>query len=172
MAPRFSCLSLESKSASRPGRQQLPLPVGKFFRCGRISFSRAIQRIRAEGHPLPAQQPPDTGHGTLDPLDEVVARIQLEHRVDPLPLKEGLDLLCIFLNCFQNRIAGLGLPVPQGEIDAIRPAFRLMGADVLLEPWKPQGAGSRPWGLFLVSEQKPYYRRPTYEGTGRRTGIP
>ena len=31
MAPRFSCLSLESKSASRPGRQQPPLPAGKFF---------------------------------------------------------------------------------------------------------------------------------------------
>ena len=113
MAPRASCSLLESKSASRPGRQQPPLPAGKFLRCGRIKFSHAIQRIRAESHPLPAQQPPDTGHGALDPLDEVVAGIQLEHRVDPLSQKVGMDRLCVLLNGFQDRIAGLGLPVPR-----------------------------------------------------------
>ena len=53
------------------------------------------------------QQPPDTGHGALDPLDEVVAGIQLEHRVDPLSQKVGMDRLCVLLNGFQDRIAGL-----------------------------------------------------------------
>ena len=128
MAPRASCSLLESKSASRPGRQQPPLPAGKFLRCGRIKFSHAIQRIRAESHPLPAQQPPDTGHGALDPLDEVVAGIQLEHRVDPLSQKVGMD----------------GPPVPQGEVYAVRPALRLVGEDVLLETRKPQRTGHAP----------------------------
>lgn len=45
MALRSFCLLLESKSTSRPGRQQPPLSAGKFLRCGRISFSHAIQRI-------------------------------------------------------------------------------------------------------------------------------
>ena len=128
MAPRASCSLLESKSASRPGRQQPPLPAGKFLRCGRIKFSHAIQRIRAESHPLPAQQPPDTGHGALDPLSQ----------------KVGMDRLCVLLNGFQDRIAGLGLPVPQGEVYAVRPALRLVGEDVLLETRKPQRTGHAP----------------------------
>ena len=93
---------------------------------------------------MSAQQPPDTSHRPLDPLDEVVAGIQLKHRVDPLPLKEGMDRLCVLLNGFQDRIAGLGFPVPQRELDTVRPAFRLMGEDVLLESWEPQGAGHAP----------------------------
>ena len=52
-------------------------------------------------------------HRPLDPLDKMVSRIQLEHCVDALVLVKGLDLLCIFLNCFQDWIAGLGLLLPQ-----------------------------------------------------------
>ena len=64
-------------------------------------------------------------------MDKVVSGIQLEHRVDAFALVKGLDLLCIFLNCFQDWIAGLGLFVPQREIDAVWPALRLVGEDVL-----------------------------------------
>ena len=53
MAPRAFCPLSESKSASRPGRQQPPLPAGKFLRYGRISFSHAIQRIARWGYLTP-----------------------------------------------------------------------------------------------------------------------
>ena len=66
----------------------------------------------------------------------MISGIQLEHRVDTFALVKRLDLLCIFLNCFQNRIAALGLFVPQREIDAVWPAFRLMEKDVFLETRK------------------------------------
>ena len=49
-------------------------------------------------------------------MDKVVSGIQLEHRVDAFALVKGLDLLCIFLNCFQDWIAGLGLFVPQRAV--------------------------------------------------------
>ena len=74
----------------------------------------------------------------------MISGIQLEHRVDALVLVKGLDLLCIFLNCFQDWIAGLGLLVPQREIDAVWLALRLVGEDVFLETWKPQGTGHTP----------------------------
>lgn len=115
-----------------------------FFESGISIFSPPIQRIRAEGHPLFAQQPLNARNGPFDPLDEVISGIQLEYRVDALVLVKGLDLLCIFLNCFQDWITGLGLFVPQREIDAVRPVLRLMGKDVFLETWKPQGAGHAP----------------------------
>ena len=76
-------------------------------------------------------------HRPLDPLDKVVSGIQPEHCVNALVLVKGLNLLCFFLNCFQDWIAGLGLLVPQGEVDAVRPALRLMGKDVFLETRKP-----------------------------------
>ena len=76
-------------------------------------------------------------HRPLAPLDKVVSGIQMERRVDAFVLVKGLNLLCIFLNCFQNRIAGFGLFVPQGEVDSVRPALRPVGKDVFLETWKP-----------------------------------
>ena len=76
-------------------------------------FFTRLFRIRAKGHPLFAQQPLNARNGPFNPLDEVISGIQLEHRVDALVLVKGLDLLCIFLNYFQNWIAGLGLFVPQ-----------------------------------------------------------
>ena len=79
--------------------------------------------MRAEDYPLSAQQPLNACHRPLDSLDKVVAGIQLEHRVDAFALVKSPDLFCIFLYCFQNRIAGLGLFVPQGEVDAVRPRF-------------------------------------------------
>src|SRR5699024_5199636 len=115
----------ESKSASRPGRQQLPLLAGKFFALWAYHFFTRYTKIRPWS--LPAQQPLDTSHRPLDPLDKVVAGIQLKRSVDSLPLKEGMDRLCVLLNWFQDRIAGLGLPVPQREIDAVRRLLRLMG---------------------------------------------
>ena len=103
-----------------------------------------IQRIRAEGHSLSAQQSLDAHHRPLNPLDEVVSGIQLEHCVDAFVLVKTLNLLCIFLNRFQDWITGLGLPVPQGEVRTVRPPFRLIGEDVLLETRKPQGTGHAP----------------------------
>ena len=83
-------------------------------------------------------------HRPLDSLDKVVAGIQLEHRVDAFALVKSLDLFCISLYCFQNRIAGLGLFVPQREIYAVWPALRLVGEDVLFEARKPQGTRHAP----------------------------
>ena len=109
--------------------------LGKSFLCGRrINFSHAYSKNKGKGHPLSAQQPLNARNGPLDPLDEVISGIQLEHRVDTFALVKSLNLLCIFLNCFQNRIAGLGLFVPQREIDAVRPAFQLVGKTYSLKP--------------------------------------
>ena len=124
----------------------LPQRLSKsFLRDRRINFSHAYSKNKSlrtavylfSSHWMPAAVP-------LDPLDKMVSRIQLEHCVDALALVKSLDFLCILLNCFQNRIACLGLPVPQGEIDAVRPALRLVGEDVLFETRKPQGARRAP----------------------------
>ena len=91
--------------------------------------------MRAEDYPLSAQQPLNACHRPLDSLDKVVAGIQLEHRVAAFALEKSPDLLSIYLNCFQDWIACLSLLVPQREIDAVRPALRLVGEDVLFEAW-------------------------------------
>ena len=97
--------------------------------------------MRAEDYPLSAQQPLNACHRPLDSLDKVVAGIQLEHRVDAFALVKSPDLLCIFLNCFQDWIACLSLLVPQREIYAVRPTLWLVRKDVLLHTGKPEGAG-------------------------------
>ena len=118
----------------------LPKCAGKSFLSDRhINDSHAYSG--AEIHPLSAQQPLNARHRPLDFLDKVVSGIQLERCVDAFTLVKSLDLLCIFLNRFQDWITGLGLPVPQGEVRTVRPPFRLIGEDVLLETRKPQGTG-------------------------------
>ena len=71
----------------------------------------------------------------------MVARIHLKHCVDPLALIEGMNLLRILPDAPQDRVPGLTLLVPQGEVDAVRPALGLMGEEVLLHAGKPEGAG-------------------------------
>ena len=71
----------------------------------------------------------------------VAARIQLEHRVDSFVLIEGPDLLRVLPNAPQDRVPGLPLLVPQGEVDAVRPALGFVGEEVLLHAGKPEGAG-------------------------------
>ena len=78
-------------------------------------------------------------------MEKVVSEIQLELCVDTFTFVKSPDLLCIFLNCFQDWIASLVLPVPQGEVDTIRSPFRLVGKDVFFKTWKPQGAGHTPY---------------------------
>ena len=90
---------------------------------------------------LSAQQPGDTGGGALRRVVVVVARVQLEYRVDPLVLIERLDLLRVLPDAPQDRVPGLALLVPQGEVDAVRPALGLMGEEVLPHAGKPEGAG-------------------------------
>lgn len=95
--------------------------------------------------PLSAQQPLDACRRPLHCLDKMIAGIQLKHGVDAVVLVKGPDLLGILPDWFQNRVAGPGLPVPQGEVDAVRPALRLVGKGVFLEIRKPQGAGYTPY---------------------------
>lgn len=54
---------------------------------------------------------------------------------------EGLDLLRILPDAPQDWVPGLALLVPQGEVDAVRPALGLIGEEVLLHAGKPEGAG-------------------------------
>lgn len=103
-------------------------------------MARYIQRIG-----LPAQQPLNPGSGSLGALSKVVDRVQLEHRGDAFALVKSPDFLCVLLNCFQNWVAGFGLLVPKGEVQAVRPALRLVGKDVFLETRKPQGTGHTPY---------------------------
>src|SRR5699024_7849224 len=90
---------------------------------------------------LPAQHPGNTGSGAFHALDKVVARVQLEHCVDPPALVISAYLLGVLLNCAKDRIPGFALLISQREIDAVRPALWLMGEDVLLHTRKPEGAG-------------------------------
>ena len=82
-----------------PGREVFALWAYQFF----------TRLIKEQAWSLPVQQPPDTSHGALDPLDEVIAGIQLKHRVDSLSQKVGMDRLCVLLNGFQDWIAGFYL---------------------------------------------------------------
>lgn len=90
---------------------------------------------------LPAQHPDNTGSGALHALDKVVARAQLEHRVNPFTLVISAYLLGVLLNCAQNRIPGFALLIPRRKVHTIWPTLWLMGKDVLLHTRKPEGAG-------------------------------
>ena len=90
---------------------------------------------------LPAQHPDNTGSGAFHALDKVVARVQLEHRVDPFALVISAYLFGVLLNRAQDRILGFALLIPQRKVHTIWPTLWLMGKDVLLHTRKPEGAG-------------------------------
>lgn len=112
---------------------------------GRISFSHAYSKnksqrpspIRSTTTECPQWSVQSPGRSDFRDLVGMRCRYLCSGKKHGSPL--------YFLNCFQNWIAGLGLPVPQGEIDAVRPAFRLVGEDVLLETRKPQRTGHAPY---------------------------
>lgn len=97
--------------------------------------------LAGRGGASPAQEPAKASGGALRSMVVVATRILLKHRVDPLALIEGLNLLRILPDAPQDWVPGLALLVPQGEVDAVRPAFGLMGEEVLLHAGKPEGAG-------------------------------
>ena len=90
---------------------------------------------------LLAQYPSNTGSSALNTLDKVVARVQLEHRVDPFALVISAYLLGVRLNCAQDRILGFALLISQRKVHTIRQVLWLVGEDVLLHTGKPEGAG-------------------------------
>ena len=87
------------------------------------------------------QEPTKACTGALHALEKVVARIQMEHRVDPPAMVISAYLLGVRLNRAQDRILGFALLISQREIYAVRLVLWLMGEDVLLHSGKPKGAG-------------------------------
>lgn len=90
---------------------------------------------------LPAQKPGNASGSALCRVIVVVAWVYLKHCVDPLILIERPDLLRVLPDISQDRVPGLVLLVPKGEVDAVRLAFGLMGEDVLLHARKPERTG-------------------------------
>ena len=75
----------------------------------------------------------------------VIARIQLEYRINPLALIECLSFFRIQPDAPQNWVSGFALLVPQREIYAVRPTLWLVRKDVLLHAGIPEGAGHAPY---------------------------
>ena len=113
-----------------------------FFESGVSIFNTPIQRIRPGKRRItsPTQEPTETCNCAFHSMVVVVTRIYLKHRVDPLALIEGLDLLCVLPDTPQNRIPGLALLVSQGEVHAVRPTLWLIGEDIVLHSGKPERA--------------------------------
>ena len=107
---------------------------------GRVNTWSGLDRTERAGLP-PAGS---AGAGEIFGLEDGRAGIQLEHRVDAAALVKSPDLLCIFLDGFQDRVAGLGPLVHQGKADTVQPVFWLVGEDIRPEPRRLQGAGHAP----------------------------
>ena len=86
----------------------------------------------------PAQKPTKACSRTLHSTIVVVARIQLEYRINPLALVKDMNLFRVLSDTLKDRVPGLALLISQGKVHMIWPTLWFMGEDVLLHSGKPE----------------------------------
>lgn len=115
------------KSPHQPHSYRLPRILTGLPQCGHrmvidpcpLSCCHCIEKKRL-WQVSSAQHPGNAGSGALRRMVVVVAWVQLKHRVDPLALIEGLDLLRVLANIPQGLVQGLALPITRREVRAVR----------------------------------------------------
>ena len=71
----------------------------------------------------------------------VIARIQLEYRINPLALVEIMNLFCVLPDISQKWVSSFILLVTQRKVHVVRQTLWLMGENVLLYSGKPERTG-------------------------------
>ena len=88
----------------------------------------------------PAQEPIKACNCALHSMIVVIARIQLEYRINPLALVESMNLFCVLPDTSQKWVSSFVLLITQRKVHVVRQTLRLMEEDVLLYSGKPKRA--------------------------------
>ena len=96
--------------------------------------------LTGRGGASPAQEPTKACSCTLYSMVVVIARIQLEYRINPLALVKSMNLFCVLPDTSQKWVSSFVLLVAQRKVHVVRQTLWLMGENVLFHAGKPKRA--------------------------------